>query len=151
MKPIKLFCDNYQSKDYVPYLVSLFLFFVFRVLAQLIQKFHHVDFLPNFNVWYSGVLPYQWLLLSQLIIVIVMIYVIKSFASQKVVARYKLGQVIVLLGAVYFVVMFFRLMAGLTFASTHVWWGAKIPAFFHVILSLFVLLVGHFHFRNGER
>jgi len=108
-------------------------------------------FLPPFEAWYSGSMAYPWLLASQIPIIVVMVWVINGFAKGRIPARRKLGIWLLALGGIYFVVMLFRLIAGFAFATHHHWLGAHIPAFFHIVLASFVLLVGHFHYKNGNK
>jgi hypothetical protein len=136
---------------YTLWLCICFILFVLRVAAQLIQKFYNLPFLPPFKAWYSGALAYPWLLASQIIIILVMILVIAGFAKGRILARRKLGVWLLALGGIYFSVMLLRLIAGFTFATEHNWFGAHIPAFFHIVLSSFLLLVGHFHYKNGNK
>ncbi len=136
---------------YTIWLYLCFGFFLFRVSAQLIQKFYALPFLPPFEAWYSGALAYHWLLVSQILIIAVMGWVVAGFAKGRILARRKLGVWLLALGGVYFMVMLFRLIAGFTFATDHPWLGAYIPAFFHIVLASFVLLVGHFHYKTAIR
>ena len=138
-------------KHYLPWLRLCFFLFLFRVTAQLIQKFYTLPFLPPFEAWHSGALAYQWLVASQILIIAVMSWVIADFAKSRLLARRKLGVCLLALGSIYFMAMLFRLIAGFTFATDHPWLGAPIPAFFHVVLAAFVLQVGHFHYKNGNR
>jgi hypothetical protein len=140
-----------SQKLYTPWLFFCFCLFIFRVSAQLIQKFYELPFLPPFDAWYSGVLSYYWLLASQIMIIAIMGWVINLFVKGQILARYKLGLWLLALGGVYFVVMLFRLIAGFTFATEHHWLGAHIPAFFHIVIASFLLLVGHFHYKNGNK
>lgn len=130
-------------------LTFLFILFLFRVFAQLVQKFFNIEFLPPFEAWYSGALAYPWLLFSQAVIVLIMLRVIFCFRHESVVAVRKQGIFFTFMGALYMSVMVFRLVAGFTFAQDHPWLGAHIPAFFHIVLASFVLLVGHFHLSQA--
>lgn len=136
---------------YTPWLRACYALFIFRVSTQLIQKFYDLPFLPPFEAWYSGALAYPWLLVSQILIIAIMGWLILGFSKGWVVARRKLGIWLLALGSVYFLVMLFRLIAGFTFAAQHSWLGAHIPAFFHILLASFVLLVGHFHYHYGNK
>jgi hypothetical protein len=138
-----------QRTFYLAWLKLCFFLFLFRVIAQLIQKFYPQPFLPPFEAWYSGALAYQWLLTSQILIIAVMIWVLVGFVKNRVNAWRKLGLWLLALGSIYFIVMLLRLIAGYTFATGHPWLGAPIPAFFHIVLAAFVLIVGHFHYKNG--
>ena len=46
------------NRSYAVALAGLLLLFVFRVVAQFVQWIHPVDFLPPFDDWHSGILPY---------------------------------------------------------------------------------------------
>jgi hypothetical protein len=117
----------------------------------MIQKFYALSFLPPFEAWYSGTLAYPWLLASQILIIAVMGWVIAGFANGRVLARRKLGVWLLALGGIYFLVMLFRLITGFIFTTNNTWLGAHIPAFFYIVLASFVLLVGHFHYKNGNK
>jgi len=138
-------------KSYLPWLFVLFVLFVLRVIAQLIQKLNSVSFLPPFEKWQSGALSYWWLLFFQVLIIVVLGLTIRGFARQSTVPNRKFGKWVIAFGFIYLITMAFRLFAAVTFAANHPWFGAKIPAFFHIVLASFVLLVGHFHFKFGEK
>ena len=125
--------------------------FIFRVIAQLTQKFYNIHFLPPFEDWYSGALNYSWLLVSQILIIAVMGWVIVGFVKNRIVLKPRLGTWLLGIGSMYFFVMLFRLIAGFTLAVGHYWLGAHIPAFFHMIIASFILLVGHFHYTQGNK
>ncbi len=46
--------------------------FVLRVVGQALVAFLDVEFLPPMEAWYSGLMPYEVLLPSQIVIVAVM-------------------------------------------------------------------------------
>lgn len=139
-----------DHQRYLPWLCLLAALFIFRVLAQLIQKFYNLPFLPPFSSWYSGALSYSWLLLSQIIIIFILALTIQGFAQQTILPNRRLSHWLIIFGSIYFTLMLLRLIAGLTFAASYPWLGAKIPAFFHIVLASFVLLVGHFHCRSDK-
>lgn len=138
-------------RTYVPWLMLCYGLFLFRVAAQLVQKFYDLPFLPPFAAWYSGALAYPWLLASQIVIIAVMGWAIIGFSKSRTIPRRGRGYWLLGLGSIYFMVMAFRLVAGFTFATDHPWLGAHIPAFFHLVLASFVLLAGHFHYRYSTR
>ena len=137
-------------RRYLPWLIALFSLFVFRVVAQLLQSVYPVSFLPSYSAWHSGALPYGSLVLSQLLIIMVFSLTIRGFARESVRPKRRLGQWLLVLGGFYFGTMILRLLAGLTIAADHPWFGAKIPAFFHIVLASFILLVGHFHLKQSD-
>jgi hypothetical protein len=140
--------NNY---NFIFYLTLCLILFLFRVLAQLIQKFFNLPFLPSFNAWHSSTLDYSWLLASQVIILLLMVWVLAGFIKNTVTPKYRFGVLLTLIGGTYFLGMIVRLIAGLTFASQHHWFGAHIPTIFHIVLATFVLLVGRFHLKMSKK
>ncbi len=139
------------QRQYFYWLLWPYILFIFRVCAQLIQKYYAFGFLPPFESWYSGALSYQWLLISQIVIIALLTLVMRNFYRGQVREKYGMGIFLMVSGASYFSLMVFRLIAGLTFAGHHPWLGAKIPAIFHIVLASFVLIAGHFHYKFGRR
>ncbi len=140
-----------KARIYSYWLMAFLGLFVFRVGAQFIQVIHPVLFLPQFDAWQSGALPYHVLLVFQLAIIVFCLRIVRKFRSGTVQPSKKAGLVYLILGGVYFVVMFFRLVAGFSFAADHLWLGAHIPTIFHIILALFLLTVGFFHSPHTEK
>jgi len=134
---------------YLPYLLSLFALFLFRVVGQLVQLFYPISFLPPFSAWQSGALAYRWLFCTQILIIILLAVTLHGFARQTTRPSRPWGRWLIGVGSIYFGVMILRLLAGVTLAKDHPWWGAEIPAFFHLVLATFVLLVGRFHLRSA--
>jgi len=142
---------NLIHARYTIWLCTCYGLFIFRVMAQLTQKFYNLPFLPPFEAWYSGALAYNWLLISQIIIIAIMGWVIMCFIKSSILPRYRLGVCLLTFGGIYFLAMLFRLIAGFTFAVNHSWLGAHIPAFFHIVLASFVLLIGHFNYKYANK
>lgn len=128
----------------------LLLLFCFRVGAQLLQYFYPVSFLPAFENWQSGALPYWVLVIFQIIIIVICFRMTYQIITGTAQPNRKTGRFCLLFGIIYFSIMLFRLVAGLTFTPDHVWLGAKLPAFFHLVLASFLLILGHFHFKFGK-
>ena len=137
-------------KKYFMWLLVLLLLFCFRVAAQLIQAFYPVDFLPPFEAWHSRALPYWLLVTFQFIIILVCINVVIKFTRGNVNPNYKAGRIYLGLGFVYFSMMLFRLVIGLTFVTNHGWFSARIPTFFHLVLASFLLFLGSFHYKYDK-
>lgn len=116
--------------------------FVFRVLAQLLQSVFDIPFLPSFDAWHGGVLPYPVLLASQVVIVVVLYAIIWRAGTHAMVPRRWKYRVCFALGGIYFSFMAFRLLAGLTFLAGNPWFSKGLPAFFHLVLAGFVLVLG---------
>ena len=138
------------SKKYFIWFLVLLLLFCFRVAAQLIQVLYPVDFLPSFEAWHSRTMPYWLLVIFQFVIILACINVVIRFIRGRVNPNHKVGRIYLGLGFVYFSMMLFRLVAGLTFVTNHSWFSARIPTFFHLVLASFLLLLGSFHYKYGK-
>jgi hypothetical protein len=123
--------------------------FVFRVVAQLIQAWHPVAFLPSFEVWQSGALPYPILLMFQVAILWVCLRIVWRMFKGVVMPVPKKGRILLYLGGLYLVVMGIRLMIGLTVVPDHFWFGAVLPTIFHCVLATFMLVYGWYHVSGG--
>ena len=132
-------------RQYAWILLILTCLFLFRVIAQLIQVRHPVPFLPSFEVWQSGAVPYPFLVAAQLVIVVLCLRIVGRIFRGAVVPDRKKGKMLWSLGWAYFVIMSMRLVLGLTVASDHFWFGATLPTVFHLVLATFLLVYGRFH------
>ncbi len=134
-----------KNKSYLVIFVTLTLLFAFRVIAQFIQKYFPMDLLPPFEAWQGSGLPYPWLLFFQGILLALAAWQILLVAKDRIVPSRKAGNVLLIIGLVYYGSMLFRLIAGFTFASHNHWFAAKIPSFFHLVLASFILVLAHYH------
>lgn len=139
-----------SSRKYGYWLIFLLLLFCFRVGAQLLQRFFPVTFLPAFEEWQSGTLPYWVLVVFQITIVAFCFKTTYQFITGTIRPNHKTGKLCLLFGILYFSIMLFRMVAGLTFAPDHVWLGARIPTLFHLVLASFLLTLGHYHLKFGK-
>ena len=98
-----------SNRRYAIALGGLLLLFVFRIVAQLAQWIHPVDFLSPFDDWQSGVLPYPVLLTGQILVLAVLLRVVVGHVTGRCIARRWLGIALLAGGGVYFAVMCFRL------------------------------------------
>ena len=73
-------------------LTVLSLMFLFRVLAQLLQRYYPVTFLPPFESWASGILSYAGLLGSQCVILSIQVFILLGLYRQSTVPNKKLGK-----------------------------------------------------------
>ena len=137
-------------KKYVVWLAILVLLFGFRVVAQLVQKFYALSFLAPFEAWHSGVLPYPVLLAFQIIIMFICTILVVRFARGETARNPIVGVIYMVLGSVYFSVMLFRLVAGLTFAAEQSWFSVRIPTAFHLVLASFLLSLGRCYQIDGK-
>ena len=126
--------------------------FGLRVLAQLMQAIYPVEWLPAFEAWQGGVLPYSVLLAGQLVLIGWMSYVLHEVRNRTVRARRWKYLFCWIFGGVYFVFMAFRWIAGMTFLAEDAWFSKTIPAFFHLVIAGFILLLGvHIRARLSNR
>jgi hypothetical protein len=139
------------AQRYAPWLWVILFIFSCRVIAQFSLTITEVPFLPPFEAWYSGAVPYPQLLALQLLTIIVLGWVAWRFHRAQVVAKRSMGIVLLLLGSLYFSVMVIRLLVGFADLSEAVWFHRPIPSFFHLVLASFILLAGHFHLTQVDR
>jgi len=140
-----------NSTFYGNCLMVLLILFSFRVFAQIVQKIYPVTLLPSFETWHSDTLPYPLLLISQFIIIGLCTLTVWRFKTHRVKENQRIGIVSLVLGSIYLTVMVFRLIAGLSFAANHPWFGAHLPTLFHIVLALFLLVVGFYHTQHSQR
>lgn len=133
------------AKWYALVLFMLTGLFMFRVVAQLIQVWHPVAFLPSFEAWQSGALSYPMLLLFQVAILWVCLRIVWRMFKGMEVAVPKKGRILLYLCGLYLAVMGIRLLIGLTVAPDHFWFGAVLPTIFHFVLAIFMLVYGWYH------
>ncbi len=114
--------------------------FVGRVVAQLVQYVHAVGFLPRFEDWQSGALPYGALVVAQLAIIAGQLRVVKAVHRGQNLLRSPWRSAVRAFALAYAAVMAFRLVAGLTFAAGDGWLDARLPTVLHLVLAAFLLV-----------
>ncbi len=113
--------------------------FLGRVLAQVIQAVAPVGWIPPFDAWQSGAIPYWLLLVLQVIVLGVQVWIIRRVALGRYAPSAHARRAIGVFGIVYLHFMTFRLIAGLTFLDGHPWFDCPLPSVFHIVLAVFVL------------
>jgi hypothetical protein len=134
-----------------PLLWVLLGLFVLRVTGQALVAFLDVRFLPPMPQWYSGLMPYEYLLPAQIVIIALMARICLDFtlgrgwfvAPRRFFAVYWLG-----FGWVYLAVMVVRYPVQMALHPEMRWLGGTIPIFFHWVLAAFMILVGVYHRRR---
>jgi len=144
--------EKNKQINLLPYFVLFLLLFSFRVIAQLLQYFFNLSFLPPFKSWDSNTVPYGILVIAQIFIVFSFSKIIYKIARNKIVPNLKTGYILIVFGTLYFAIMLFRLFAGLTLLHDVKWFSYPIPSFFHLVLASFLILFGYFHlsYNVGE-
>ena len=138
------------SRQYAFVLLMLTGLFGFRVLAQLVQFWHPVDFLPPYSVWHSGALPYGWLVAVQGVILAACLRIVLGVFKGTLAHSRQKGKILLALGSIYLLGMCARLFVGLTMAPDHYWFGATLPTVFHLVLASFLILYGRFHYIASQ-
>ncbi|MEL7157948.1 MAG: hypothetical protein AAFN30_15325, partial [Actinomycetota bacterium] len=128
------------SRPRVTALVVLAALFAGRVVAQLLQWWLSLTWLPPFDAWQSGALPYPALLAAQLAIMVAQIWVIGRVADGRFVLRPERARLLLALGLAYGALMLGRLVAGATVLDEHGWFDAPLPSCFHLVLAAFVIV-----------
>ena len=145
---------NAVPRPYPAVLAILLVMFVLRVLGQALVAVFDVPFLPPMQAWYSGLLPYPWLLSSQILIIGLFAGVCFDFARGAgffAVPRRGFGLALLGLGAAYLGTMLIRYSVRMTLYPGERWAGGSIPTFFHWVLAGFLLTVGIYHWTRGPR
>lgn len=138
-------------KLHVVSLSILLALFCFRVLAQLLQRYLTIPFLPSFDAWHSGAVPYGALLASQILIIAFYARILQRITMNRMQASRTQGWIFFFLGLIYLIVMVMRLLIGLTGLSDHYWFRSYLPILFHFVLSSYLIVVGNFHIQATAR
>ena len=138
---------EHQRKLNVVILSILLALFCFRVLAQLLQRYIEIPYLPPFDAWQSGAVPYNGLLGSQILIIAFYGWILWRFARNRVRPSRRQGWIFFIIGLIYFFVMMARLVIGLTGLSEHYWFHSYLPTLFHFVISGYLIVVGYFHLQ----
>jgi hypothetical protein len=125
--------------------------FVLRVLGQTVVAVRDVGFLPPFEQWQSGLLPYPVLLASQIALAAVMLKIVGDFARADgyfVNLRPRTGRILIGLGCLYAFAMVVRYGVTMALHPQLRWFTGTIPIWFHLVLATFVLTLGHYQLRR---
>jgi hypothetical protein len=122
--------------------------FLVRVIAQPLAGSTGWPWLPTFSAWQSGALPYPLLLAAQLAIAAGMAAAAAGVSAGRTRPRPTVGRVLAAVAVVYGGVMATRLALGLTAFRGHWWLDAPLPTVFHLGLTTFIAVYGHYHLRG---
>ena len=129
---------------------ALLTLFALRVAGQFLVAFFGVTWLPPMARWYSGLMPYAYLLPSQIAILALMAKICADFTRARgffVHPRRFFSGPWLWFGWIYLGLMLARLPLQLFLKAD----GPLIPVFFHWVLAAFVILVGIWHRRHLAR
>ena len=121
-------------------MIVLAVAFLARVLIQGLQSLNEVSWLPAFERWQSGALPYRYLFASQLVILAIMAWAITGVRTARRRLPVYWWRAAAAFGIAYCGFMAFRLVAGFTFAAGHSWLDNPLPSSFHLVLASFLLV-----------
>lgn len=142
---------THRPQRLAPLLWALLALFVLRVTSQTLVAFFDVDFLPPMQEWYSGLLPYEYLLPSQVAIIGLMTKICLEFTRGRgfFVEPGRFFSVYWLyFGYLYLAIMIARYPIQMALHPEARWFGGTIPIFFHWVLAAFVISVGLYHRRR---
>jgi uncharacterized protein len=114
------------------------------VAGQALVVFLDVEFLPPNEAWYSGLMPYAYLLPSQILIIALMTKICLDFTRGRgwfYQPKRALAVEWLWFGYVYLAAMIARAIF---------LWDHPIPIVFHWVLATFVITVGLSHRRRLE-
>ena len=135
-------------RSYVRWLWLLLALFLVRVVAQPLAALTGWQWLPPFSAWQSGALPYLVLLATQLVIAAVMAAAAAGVTSGRTRPSRSTGLVLAAVAVLYGTVMGGRLILGFTVFRGHWWLDAPLPTVFHLGLTTFIAVYGHYHLRG---
>lgn len=138
------------SRHYAPWLLILTGVFAFRVFAQLATSQFSIPYLPDFEAWHSGSMPYGLLVFFQFVILAIMIRTTYRAWKNSLMGTEKLGHFLWGFGIVYVVLMLARLVLGQTLLEDVRFFANTITTSFHFVLASFVLASAHI-LKNKNR
>ena len=130
------------------WLLTLTVLFAGRVVAQPLAAVTRWRFLPPFEAWQSGALPYPVLLTSQVALLALMVWTARRIGVGRLGRSRPVGWALAVFTGLYGGVMTGRLVLGLTVARGHWWLDAPLPTVFHLVLTTYLAIVVHHHLRE---
>ena len=119
-----------------------------RVLGQLVVAKVAPKWLPPFEHWQSGLLPYPVLLVGQAIVLTLMIWIsadISRGAGFWFEPRPRLGFAALVWSYLYFGAMIARYVVRMVRRPDQRWLGGTIPIIFHSVVAAFQWTFGTYH------
>lgn len=123
--------------------------FALRVFGQLVVARYAPRWLPAMHHWYSGLMPYRYLLPAQLVLLTLMILIANDirrmdgfFAASGWEA---LSTPLKLAAVVYFASMVVRYALTMAFKPERRWFKRTIPIWFHMVLATALWTFASYH------
>lgn len=137
-----------KSRSYALILGILTLLFAARVAGQLVTLFFPVKFLPPFDRWYSGVIPYPILLPIQLLLLTLMLKIVWDVYQGTGYFRIfkpQAGRILKVLSYAYALIMVGRYALTMILRPELRWFTETTPIWFHFVLASFLFMLGNFY------
>ena len=144
MQPI-----NEDVQPYAQWLWALTALFAIRVISQPLALVIDFRWLPRFESWHSGVMPYPLLVVAQLFILAWLAIIARRVSHNMVKPNRTSGRFLIAIAAVYAATMVTRLVLGATVLRDDRWFGSPVPTLFHLGLAGYLFVFGHLHARHG--
>ena len=122
--------------------------FLLRVAAQPLAGLTGWPWLPPFDAWASGALPYPVLLGSQILLATWMASRADGVTRGRIAPRPAAGRRWTAGAILYGAVMVPRLALGATAYRGHWWFDAPLPTLFHLVLTTWMAVYAHYHLRG---
>ena len=122
-----------------------------RVAGQVVAGTLAPDWLPDFEAFDSGLLPYPALLAAQIVILVFLVRTVMAHRAGRVRASKRRGRVLLACAAAYAAVMALRAVITIAVYGEQWWWHGAIPISFHWVLAGFLLVCARFHRRGLPR
>jgi len=138
-------------KDPATLQYALWLFTVLlvgRVAGQLVVVLRAPRWLPPMDHWQSGLVPYPFLLATQAVVLILMIWISMDFTTGHgywIEPHPRLGLVVVCWSYLYAGAMVVRYVIRMARRPDQRWFGGTIPIIFHTVVAAFQWTFGMYH------
>lgn len=149
---MKLSADPTLRRRYALLLAILAALFVARVLSQFLVAVSDVPWLPPFESWYSGLIPYPVLLPLQIALILLIAKVLMDFGQGDgffVTLRPRTGLFLMRLSYLYALIMLGRYIVTMIVYPERRWFGGTIPIWFHLVLAAFLYLLGRYQLMRS--
>jgi uncharacterized protein len=114
----------------------------------MVVAFVGVSWLPPMEAWYSGLMPYPYLLRSQFLIIALFGKICVDFTRGEgffVRSRPAFARGVLIFGYVYFAAMVLRYILHMSLHPDARWFSGTIPIIFHWVLATFIIIFGRYH------
>lgn len=128
------------------FLLLFGLLFLLRVAGQVLVRLRRPSWLPPTEEW--NLMPYRYLLPSQLAILGVIVWLVTAFLGDSGRASEPspaFGRAVVAFSVVYAAAMVVRYAVRMRRRPDARWFGGTIPIVFHWVLASFLFVLGSYH------